>query len=89
MRHAERFALNQWLCAYPDNTSYDQILKMVLDGDPNIPVWSYLEGKPTYFVADAIEETKIEVERMLDNLLCGVRLSDKTEEESRAEGAME
>jgi hypothetical protein len=89
MRHAERFALNQWLAEYPQDATYDEVFKMVLDGDERIAVWERLEGNPNYVIADVIEETKFAVENMLNNLLYGVALMDKTEEQSRAEGAME
>ena len=89
MRHAERFALNQWLSDYPYDATYDEVFKMVIDGDERIAVWERLEGNPNYVIADVIEETKFAVGDMLENLLYGVPLMDKTEEESRAEGAME
>jgi len=82
MKHSERFALNQWLWDYPDDTSYDEILQMVRDEDEEVTVWDPLDRSPSYEVADVIEDTKMAVERMLDDLVYGVRLSDKTEEES-------
>jgi hypothetical protein len=82
MKHSERFALGQWLCAYPDDASYDAVLQMVRDEDERVTVWEPLDRSPSYEVADVIEDTKIAVERMLDDLVYGVRLSDKTEEES-------
>jgi hypothetical protein len=88
MRHAERFALNQWLSDYPYDATYDEVFKMVVDGDERIAVWERLAGNPNYVMADVIEETKFAVENMLNNLLYGVALMDKTEEQSRAEGAM-
>jgi hypothetical protein len=89
MRHVERFALNQWLSDYPYDATYDEVFKMVIDGDERVAVWERLEGNPNYVIADVIEETKFSVEHMLDNLLFGVALRGKTEEQSRAEGAME
>jgi len=89
MRHAERFALNQWLWDYPDDASYDAVLQMVRGGDEGVTVWEPLDRSSSHEVANVIEDTKMTAERMLDDLLYGVRLSDKTEEESRAEGAME
>ena len=89
MRHAERFALNQWLSDYPYDATYDEVFKMVIDGDERVAVWEILAGNPNYVIADVIEETKFSVENMLNSLLYGVALMDKTEEQSRAEGAME
>jgi len=89
MRHAERFALNQWLSDYPQDATYDEVFKMVVDGDERVAVWESLAANPNYVIADVIEETKFSVENMLNNLSHGVALMDKTEEQSRAEGAME
>jgi hypothetical protein len=88
MRHAERFALNQWLAEYPQDATYDEVFKMVIDGDERVAVWESLAANPNYVIADVIEETKFSVENMLNNLSHGVALMDKTEEQSRAEGAM-
>jgi hypothetical protein len=88
MKHAERFALNQWLFEHPEDATYDEVLKMIHQEDERVTVWEKLEGHPSDVIANTIEDTKMAVERMLDDLVCGVRLSDKTEEESIAEGAM-
>ena len=89
MRHAERFALNQWLSDYPYDATYDEVFKMIHQEDERVTVWERLEGHPSDVIANTIEDTKLAVEQMLDNLLCGIALRNKTEEESRAEGAME
>ena len=89
MRHAERFALNQWLFEHPEDATYDEVLKMIHQEDERVTVWEKLEGYPNDVIVDTIEDTKLAVEQMLDNLLCGIALRNKTEEESRAEGAME
>lgn len=88
MKHSERFALNQWLCEHPEDATYDEVLKMIHQEDERVTVWEELEGHPSEVIANTIEDTKLAVEQMLDNLLFGIALRNKTEEESIAEGAM-
>ena len=88
MKHAERFALNQWLFEHPEDATYDEVLKMIHQEDERVTVWEKLEGHPSDVIANTIEDTKLAVEQMLDNLLCGIALRNKTEQESIAEGAM-
>jgi hypothetical protein len=88
MKHSERFALNQWLFEHPEDATYDEVLKMIHQEDERVTVWETLEGHPSDVIANTIEDTKLAVEQMLDNLLCGIALRNKTEEESIAEGAM-
>jgi len=55
---AERFALDQWLTAYPEGVSYNEILEMILIGTEDVSVWSVAEGYPEYQVVDMIDSTR-------------------------------
>ena len=69
MTNSESFALNQWLCDYPDDMSYDDIIKRLsVDNEWNvddITVWFLVEGNTTDQVAEFIEDTKTAHERSL------------------------
>ena len=89
MKHSERFALNQYLTEYPE-ISYSEILEMLWGGNfENITPWSVVENRSGDQIAEFIDITKNDVESMMDNLVFGVCLSDKTEEESKKEGITE
>jgi hypothetical protein len=67
MKLSERFALNQWLCDYPEDMTYDEIIAMLrvknqwmVDG---IDVWYLVENNTTDQVAMFIEDTKESFER--------------------------
>jgi hypothetical protein len=93
MKHSERFALNQWLSDYPADKTYEEIIAM-LTGEDNawtaedISVWVAAENFPLAQVAEFIDDTRWNVEKMMDNLVYGIALAEKTEEESKQEGAM-
>ena len=69
MTNSESFALNQWLCDYPDDMSYDDIIeRLSVDNEWNvddITVWFLVEGNTTDQVAEFIEDTKAAYERSL------------------------
>lgn len=88
MKHSERFALDQWLSDYPAKMSYDEVLDLIADESDDVLTWIVAEDCPPDELIEIIESTRTQVERMLDNLLYGICLSNKTEEESRQEGAM-
>jgi hypothetical protein len=67
MKLSEQFALNQWLCDYPEDMTYDEIIAMLrvknqwmVDG---IDVWYLVENNTTDQVAMFIEDTKESFER--------------------------
>jgi hypothetical protein len=93
MKHSERFALNQWLSDYPADMTYDEIIAMMKDEantwrTDDIDVWVAVETFPLANVAEFIEDTRCAVEQMMDDLVFGIALANKTEEESKQEGAM-
>lgn len=87
MKHSERFALNQWLTNYPENKSYAEIIDLILAESDKVLSWVFA-GFDTEDVISKIEDTRLNLESMMDNLLYGVDLAQKTEEESILEGAM-
>ena len=69
MTNSESFALNQWLCDYPDDMSYDDIIeRLSVENEWNvddITVWQLVENNTTDQVAEFIEDTKAAYERSL------------------------
>jgi len=69
MTNSEYFALDQWLCDYPDDMTYDEIIERL--SVPNewrvddITVWYLVEHNTTDQVAQFIEDTKDAHERSL------------------------
>jgi hypothetical protein len=55
MKVSERFALNQWLSAYPDNVSYDFILDWL---DTEIVPWEVIENYPNDAIVEMIDDTR-------------------------------
>ena len=88
MKHSERFALNQWLSEYPDGLTYDAVLERIANDDGGVTPWLMVERYAPLTLIEIIDSTRVQVERMLDNLVYGIALADKTEEESKQEGAM-
>ena len=69
MTNSESFALNQWLCDYPDDMSYADIIeRLSVENEWNvddITVWELVENNTTDQVAEFIEDTKAAYERSL------------------------
>ena len=69
MTNSESFALNQWLCDYPDDMSYADIIeRLSVENEWNvddITVWQLVENNTTDQVAEFIEDTKLAYERSL------------------------
>ena len=69
MTNSESFALNQWLCDYPDDMSYAEIIdRLSVENEWNvddIAVWELVENNTTDQVAMFIEDTKTAHERSL------------------------
>tara|TARA_B110000259_G_C13966583_1_gene382880 strand:- start:8 stop:235 length:228 start_codon:yes stop_codon:yes gene_type:complete len=69
MTNSESFALNQWLCDYPDDMSYADIIeRLSVENEWNvddITVWQLVENNTTDQVAEFIEDTKAAYERSL------------------------
>ena len=54
---AERFALDEWLCEYPEDVSYEEVLKLILIGSDEISVWAVAESYPEYEIVEMIDAT--------------------------------
>ena len=66
MKASEQFALNQWLCDYPDDMTYEEIIATLQVDEwkvDNITVWELVENNTTNQVAMFIEDTKEAFER--------------------------
>lgn len=79
MKVSERFALNQWLSAYPDNVSYDFILEAIASDkfdwlDTEIVPWEVIENYPNDAIVEMIDDTRQAFENSADDLMYGVAL---------------
>ena len=54
----ECFALGQFLCKWPENMAFDDILESLKDDDENVVIWSEFEDMPAYELARNINDTK-------------------------------
>ena len=66
MKASEQFALNQWLCDYPEDMTYEEIIAALQVDEwkvDNITVWELVENNTTDQVAMFIEDTKEAFER--------------------------
>jgi hypothetical protein len=88
MKHSERFALNQWLSDYPHDMTYFEIIDLIHEEDESVTLWERIEGYGARAVIEEIENTRCAVEQMMDDLVFGIALANKTEQESKEEGAM-
>lgn len=75
-KKAQYFALNQWLSDYPDDMTYEQVIKILrkdqwgkLDSKwcEVITPWYLIEGHAGEQIADFIEETYSDVLRLLED----------------------
>lgn len=63
MKTSERFALNQWLCDYPENMTYDEILELMQGDDEHwtheqITKWEIVENLTMRQVIELIDDTR-------------------------------
>jgi len=70
---AQAFALNQWLCDYPANMAYDDILNVLRkaehEGSDDITLWWLVENNSGRAVAQMIDNTRAAFERHAADLL--------------------
>jgi len=73
LKPSERFALNQWLCDYPNDKTYEEILA-TMRSVPNdwtheaIELWEVVENYPLGQVAEFIEDTRTSVVKLMQEL---------------------
>ena len=73
MKTSERFALNQWLCYYPENMTYDEILELMQGDDEHwtheqITKWEIVENLPMRQVIKLIDDTRRAFERTIETM---------------------
>ena len=74
MKLSERFALNQWLCDYPKNRDYDEIIETMRSvpddwTHESIELWEVVENYPLGQVAEFIEDTRKAFESAVETLI--------------------
>jgi hypothetical protein len=66
LTNSESFALNQWLCDYPEAMMYERIMERLDVPDQwsveDITVWELVENTTTEHVASLIRDTKQDYE---------------------------
>ena len=75
LRPSERFALDQWLCDYPNDKTYDEILETMRSVPDDwtheaIELWEVVENYPLGQVAEFIEDTRTSVVKLMQELKC-------------------
>ena len=73
LKPSERFALNQWLCDYPSDKTYDEILETMRSVPDDwtheaIELWEVVENYPLGQVAEFIEDTRTSVVKLMQEL---------------------
>lgn len=54
MNAYERFACAEYLSAFPDDKTFDEVMQMLLDRNEEVLVWEVFEHKPPEVVLDLI-----------------------------------
>jgi len=75
LKPSERFALNQWLCDYPNDKTYEEIIETMRSVPDDwtheaIELWEVVENYPLGQVAEFIEDTRTSVVKLLQELKC-------------------
>ena len=68
LTYGEQFALDEWLSHYPDDMSYADILKLLMEEDwshEDISVWVVVEDYPLSQVAEFIDNTREHFDRVV------------------------
>lgn len=68
LTYGEQFALDEWLTYYPENMSYADIIKLLMESDWSheaISVWEVVENSPLSQVAQFIEDTRLHFDRVV------------------------
>ena len=75
LKPSERFALDQWLCDYPNDKTYEEIIETMRSVPDDwtheaIELWEVVENYPLGQVAEFIEDTRTSVVKLLQELKC-------------------
>lgn len=68
LTYGEQFALDEWLTFYPEDMSYADIIKLLMESDWSheaISVWEVVENYPLSQVAQFIEDTRRHFDRVV------------------------
>jgi hypothetical protein len=68
LTYGEQFALDEWLTYYPEDMSYANIIKLLMESDWSheaISVWDVVERYPLSQVAEFIEDTRLHFDRVV------------------------
>jgi hypothetical protein len=63
MNAYERFALNEYLYAFPEDKSYDEVLDMYNEGSDEVIVWEVFECMRPEAVVEFIDALKFSLEK--------------------------
>jgi hypothetical protein len=63
MNAYERFALSEYLYAFPEDKSYDEVLDMYNEGSDEVIVWEPLERMRPEAVVEFIDALKFSLEK--------------------------
>ena len=68
---AEKFALDEWLFAYPNDITYDEIIDSLCNTNSwlqlNLTPWTLVEMSATSDVSDYIQMTKAHFEKVTND----------------------
>ena len=75
LKPSERFALDQWLCDYPNDKTYEEIIETMRSVPDDwtheaIELWEVVENYPLGQVAEFIEDTRTSVVKLMQELKC-------------------
>lgn len=72
MKVSEKFALGEWLCDWPEDKTYDEIIEIMIGDEDewtheDITVWQTVEHFTLRQVVEFIESTKAHFESVVDD----------------------
>ena len=72
MKVSEKFALGEWLCDWPEDKTYDEIIEIMIGDEDEwtheaITVWQTVEHFTLRQVVEFIESTKAHFESVVDD----------------------
>ena len=76
MKQSELFACNEWLSDFNENMSYREIIQRLMEGridETDITVWEVVEHDSLDNIAQCIQVTKEQFERVTEPLVLALR----------------
>lgn len=72
LKTSERFALNQWLCDYPQDKTFKEVIDAIMDqygdNDEGIVVWDVIETHSRFQIIEIICDTEEAFRRAVGEL---------------------